>query len=195
MKICLLTILLLTCESATAGAQTSRQSRIEAAIDGWSSRASTRVAILKLTADPVPTLVMIAKSREAQEIRRQHAITLLATFDTAQSARALTEIADDANPGNRCFALQSLVELKSADSVPILVRKLDDHSVCMKTVSTDPTEEQKVYVSDEAIRLLVLVTGQSFENTQRLDGHKASDPWKEWWRRQAKSSKSDSQRR
>ena len=158
----------------------SSRSQVEAALDSWSGRASTRDAILKITRDPVPALIGIAKSKRGSELRTAHAINLLATFKTQQSEHALGQIAKDGTPKFRCLALQALSELNSRHAIPVLINKLYDHAVCMTIVSTDPPKENGVYVSDEAVRLLEQITGQSFDQDS-TDGHRATKPWKEWW--------------
>jgi hypothetical protein len=163
--------------------QTSVRSQIEAALDSWSSRANTRDAILKVSQDPLPVLIAISKSRRESDVRRSHAIALLATFKSPKSGYALEQLSDESNPKYRCLALQSIVELKSRSAAAVLVRKLDDQAVCMKSVSTDPGEERQVYVSDEAVRLLEQITGQSFDKDS-TGGHLATKPWKDWWAKQ-----------
>lgn len=183
--------------SIVAMAQTTSRSQIEAALDLWSGRASTRNAILRVNHDPVPALTTIAQSKRESESRRVHAIALLATFKIARAERALKKIANDTNPKYRCSALQALAELNSRSVIPVLIGKLDDHFVCMTAVSTDPAEEREVYVSDEAVRLLEQITGQSF-GQEGPNGHRGTSPWKEWWAKQERSSKApraDSPRR
>ncbi len=163
--------------------QTSVRSQIEAALDSWSGLDNTREAILKVSQDPLPALIAISKSRHESDNRRSHAIALLATFTAPLSGSALEQLTDDSNPKYRCLALQSIVELKSRSAVPVLIRKLDDRAVCMKSISTDPGEERQVYVSDEAVSLLEQVTGQSFDK-ESTGGHSATKPWKDWWAKQ-----------
>ena len=171
--------------------QTPVRSQIEAALDSWSSRANTRDAILKVSQDPLPVLIAISKSRHESDARRSHAIALLATFRAPLSGSALEQLTDDSNPKYRCLALQSIVELKSRSAVPVLIGKLDDQAVCMKSVSTDPGEEHQVYVSDEAVRLLEQVTGQSFDK-ESTSGHLATKPWKDWWAEQKATARPSS---
>ena len=108
---------------------------------------------------------------------------LLATFDNRESAGALSTIANGRILSFRCTALQSLASLSERWALPVLVGKLDDKSVCMQIVVTDPAREYDVYVSDEAVRLLENVTGLKFEKPS--DGlyvnHRATRPWKKWW--------------
>jgi hypothetical protein len=58
----------------------------------------------------------------------------------------------------------------------------------MKAVSTDPAEEHQVYVSDEAVRLLEQITGQSLDK-EATNGHRSTKPWKDWWAKQKGSAK------
>ena len=179
---------LLGCVCNVVMGQMSVRSQVEAALDSWSSRENTRDAILKINHDPLSVLIAIANSKREPEVRRSHAIALLATFKEARSERALDQLADDSSPKYRCLALHSLAEQQSHSVLPVLIRKLDDQAVCMKAVSTDPAEEQEVYVSDEAVRLLEQITGQSFDQETTI-GHRATKPWKEWWAKQKDHAK------
>jgi HEAT repeat protein len=123
---------LLTCACNVVAGQTSLRSQVEAALDSWSSRDSTRDAISKISHNPLSVLIAISKSKHEPEVRRTHAIALLATFKEAPSEHALDQLADDSNPKYRCLALQSLAEQKSHSALPVLIRKLDDQAVCMK---------------------------------------------------------------
>ena len=163
-----------------AAFQTSIRSRVEAALDAWTSRAATRDAVLKISRTPVPALAIIAKSAGEADMRRRRAISLLGTFEGVSSEHALVELTDDREPMYRCLAMQSLAELDSRGAIPVLIRKLDDETVCMRMASTDPPRESDVYVSDEAVRLLEQLTKQSFDQ-ESPEGHRLTRPWKEWW--------------
>ena len=176
---------LLACAPIFAVGQVSVLSQVEAALDSWSGRESTRHAILRTVDDPVPLLATIAQSSRESDVRRSHAIALLATFKVALSQDALVKLADDNLPKNRCLALQSLVELNSDSALPVLIRKLEDQAVCMKVTATDPARERDVYVSDEAVRLLEKITGQSF-NRDSDTGHRTTTKWKAWWSKQGR---------
>lgn len=181
-------VLFLGAVFAAAVAQTSLQARIEVTLDSWSGRSSTREAILKLSDNPVPALINVANSKLGSELRRVHAVDLLAAFKTQASERALKQVARQGTPVLRCSALRALVELDARHAIPVLVDRLDDHGACMRTISTDPAGEHDVYVSDEAVRLLEQITGQSFDQAPSND-HRTTKPWKQWWIEQTKSSK------
>jgi hypothetical protein len=181
MKLCQTAVLLALVIGIPA--QTTSRSDIGSAIDSWQSLASTRDSILKIGRDPLPALASIANSKDESVIRRTHAIELLATFHDTRAEAGLTQVTNDRDPTFRCLGLQSLVELKSRDAIPTLINKLGDHDTCMKMNSTDPPRRYNVYVSDEAVRLLELVTGQSFDPTF-VYGHRKTEPWKKWWRQQ-----------
>lgn len=176
-------ILLLVGYTFNLAAQTSARSQIEAALDSGAGRAANREAILKVTPNPVPALIRIARSERSPWLRRSRAIFLLATFKTRQSERALGQIARIGDPTFRCPALQSLAEMDSSHAIPVLISKLDDHAVCMKMTITDPARERDVYVSDEAVRLLEQITGQSFDQ-ESTGAHRSTKPWKDWWAKQ-----------
>jgi hypothetical protein len=163
-----------------AAPQTTPRADVLAAIDHWQNRTSTRDSILKIGGDPLPALVSIANSKDESVIHRTHAIGLLATFHDARAEAGFIQLTNDGNPMFRCFGLQSLSELKSRGAVPTLISKLDDRETCMTMNSTDPPQKSPIYVSDEAVRLLELVTGQSFE-PKFMYGHRKTEPWKKWW--------------
>jgi hypothetical protein len=179
--------ILLACLLNVSGLATTR-SQIEAALDSWSGRPKTRLAVLEITRDPIPSLAIIAQSPRESYSRRMHSISLLATFKARESETALVQIAKHAGPEFRCVALQALAELDPQRAIPVLIRKLDDHSICMRMASTDPAAVLDVYVSDEAVRLLELTTGQSF-GAESIEGHRSIRPWKDWWTSKRSKSK------
>jgi hypothetical protein len=173
-------VTLLLAVASGVAAQTAPRSDVVAAIDSWQTRTATRDAISRVGGDPVPILISIASSKTEPGVRRTHAIALLATFRDPRSEHALNEETNDGDPRYRCLALQSLVEQQSRYAIPALIKKLDDRGACMKSRSSDPSTEIDVYVSDEAVRLLELVTGISFEHANGAT-HKETQPWKDWW--------------
>lgn len=170
----------LICSEKLASGQTAILSQVAAELDSWTSRDTARVAVLKITSHPVPLLADFAESKNEPDIRRSRSISLLATFKLPESQRALVQLADDPTPKFRCLALQSLTELDSQVALPVLVRKLDDKAVCMKLTITDSARGRDVYVSDEAVRLLEMTTGKTFNKDPKAV-HRATNPWKEWW--------------
>jgi HEAT repeat protein len=188
------TIVLIICSLFPAMPETAKstpqlQAQLEAVLDDWQSRASAREAALKIANDrQIPqALGAIAEGTEQPPGRRRHAIQLLATFKNGTSIAVLTRLTDHAAPPSRCLAIHSLAEIGSKQTIPILVGKLDDHSVCMKIQSTDPARTTDVYVSDEAVRALELVTGQTLG--QQVDSqHRSAEPWKAWWSKQQKDN-------
>ena len=82
----------------------------------------------------------------------------------------------EGQPIYRCLAVQALAEISTEETLPVLVKKLDDASACMKAVATDPASEHDVLVYDEAVRALEHVTGLSFKG-------KGTKAWKAWWHR------------
>ncbi len=180
---------LLICTLNVGICQTSVQSQIESVLDSSPGRDKSHDLVLKITDRPIPVLMNIAQSKGGSYVRRTRAIYLLSTFKTEESERALAELAEHGSATFRCPALQAFVELKSQGAIPMLISKLDDHAVCMQTSVTDPARQQDVYVSDEAVRLLEQLTGQSFEQ-ESTNGHRATKPWKEWWAKQKGSASS-----
>jgi hypothetical protein len=180
------TIIILSVVASGAAAQTASRSDVEVAIGSWQSRASTRAAILKIGGDPIPALVSIASSKDESVLHRTHAIAVLATLQSPSSELGLKQLTNGSDPVFRCFALQSLVELKSRDAIPTLIDKLEDHDTCFKLNASDPPREYDIYVSDEAVRLLEFVTGRSFE-PKFICGHRKTQPWKAWWLKQKAS--------
>lgn len=179
---------LLGCALNVAVCQTSVQSQIESILDSGPGLSKSHDLVSKITDDPVPVLSNIAQSNGGSYVRRTRAIYLLSTFRTENSEHALVELVEHSSATLRCPALQAFVDLKSKDAIPMLVGKLDDHAVCMQTEVTDPPRQYDVYVSDEAVRLLEQITGQSF-GERAADGHRETQPWKNWWAKQKGSAK------
>jgi len=154
--------------------------QVEALLDNWKGESGIRDQLRVIDADPATALSVVAKDRDQSYLRRQKALTLLATFQTPVSSRVLREIADDKDPFYRCLALASLVELEGSQAIPLLVDKLDDQAVCLMKQATDPARTYPMYVSDEAVRLLELITDERFEK-ETIGSHRATEPWKIWW--------------
>lgn len=172
-------------ESPEQSSKTSNRTQIESLLDSWEKRTTAREAALKVGSESevVRVLGAIAESRNQAFGRRSHAIALLATFKSGLSVKALARVANTANPTYRCGAIQALAEIASKATLPVLVSKLDDHSVCMQIQSTDPARTSNVHVSDEAVRALEGVTGHTFGHGSS-NGHRETEPWKEWWEKQ-----------
>ena len=179
---------LVACALDLAVSQKSVQSQVESVLDSGPGREKGHDLISKITDHPVAVLMSIAQSTQGSYVRRTRAIYLMATFRTNESERALAELAERGSPEFRCPALDAFVEMKSQDAIPLLISKLDDHAVCMHTSLTDPAREQDVIVSDEAVRLLERVTGQSLEKVT-ANGHRATTPWKDWWTKQKRNAR------
>lgn len=170
---------LLSCALDFGVCQTTARSQVESVLDSGPGREKSHELVSKISDDPVPLLMSIAQSKGSY-VRRTRAIYLLAMFKTEESEQALTELVVRGSPEFRCPALQAFVELKSRDAIPLLMRSLDDHAVCMRVALSDPARQRDVYVSDEAVRLLEQVTGKSFGQPPAT-GHRATKPWKKWW--------------
>lgn len=165
------------------------RSQIEAILESWADRETARLAVSKLGLEGMKALISIAVSAEQTYLRRSRAISLLGTFNTSEAVRGLAQITEDRKPLYRCLALQALAEVRSEETLAVVISKLDDSAVCMKTVSTDPAGEEEIFVSDEAVRALERITGLSFEEecpTYRK--HRATQPWKQWWEKQRRSA-------
>jgi len=170
--------------------QASIRTEVEAVLESrWTNGDTAHEAIQKLGDQAFSVLISVATNDQEPYLRRWRAVFLLGKFDTEESADALAVVADSKHPLFRCYALQSIANLDKRRAIPVLIRKLDDQSVCMNIVVTDPAREYDVYVSDEAVRLLELVTARRF---QKQTGdvpirHRATKPWKKWWERNRKS--------
>lgn len=179
--------LIIMCSLLAVGVKaqsTSIQAQIESLLDAGQSRVAARESLLKLgsESDVINVLGTIAESRKQPFGRRSRAIGLLATFKNDRSIRVLARVADEAKPLFRCGAIQALAEISSKATLPVLVSKLDDRSVCMQIQSTDPARTSHVFVSDEAVRALEQITGETFREGTPT-GHRATEPWKKWWAR------------
>lgn len=183
MKALLSLFLLVSLVATPQGCNRERHSGVLRVLDSWSSRKDARAALLSLGPSGLDALQAVAKSEQESHLRRSRAITLLATFQTASSIQTLGDITWDKKPIYRCLALQALAELRSKEVLPILMTKLADQSTCMTILRTDPPREHEVFVSDEAVRALELVTGVTLEEGLE-ERHRATQPWYEWWSKQ-----------
>jgi len=153
--------------------------KVEKALDEWSSRESARQSIVGMSVRAQSALRSIALEENQSHLRRQRAISLLGTFGDPESTGTLNIIAKSDKPIYRCFALHALAEIGTEEALSIFVNKLDDKSVCMKSVWTDPHEEEDVLVCDEAIRLLEHVTGLPLAT--KAGRNERIKVWKQWW--------------
>ena len=182
-------LFLILCSIAPVGANaqpsTPIQSQVESVLDGWQGWKAARESLLKsgTESDVVGALGKIAQAGEQSYARRSHAIELLATFKSDESVKMLEGVTIGADPVFRCVAIRSLAAIGSKSTVPILINKLDDRAVCMQMQSTDPARADDVYVSDLAVGALEQVTGQTI-GEKSSSGHRATQPWKEWWAKQ-----------
>jgi len=139
---------------------------------------------MELGSEGIAGLELIAREGEQSYLRRSRAVALLATIDSPSVINTLILITNDKDPVYRCFAIQALAEVKSTERTSVLIKKLDDRSVCMQMNATDPARTWPVYVADEAVRALESQTGLSFGKTS--DGeHRLTKPWKDWWQQKA----------
>jgi len=170
---------------ANAQPSTPIQSQVESVLDGWQGWKPARESLLKLgtESDVLGALGTIAKTGAQSYMRRSHAIELLATFKSDESVKMLERVTIGADPVFRCAAIRSLAAIGSKSTVPILISKLDDRSVCMQMQSTDPARSDDVFVSDLAVGALEQVTGQTL-GEKSSTGHRATQPWKKWWDKQ-----------
>jgi HEAT repeat protein len=164
------------------------QSQVEAVLDGWQGWKAARESLLKLGmgTDVIGALGAISQEKGQTYTRRSHAIELLATFKSDESVKILGQVTINSDPVFRCAAIRSLAAIGLKSTVPILVHKLDDRSVCMQMQSTDPAHADDMYVSDLAVGALEQVTGQTFDK-KSSNPHRPTQPWKEWWIKKNKS--------
>jgi hypothetical protein len=152
---------------------------VEAVLDAWSTRTSTRQNLIQIGPQAQEIVSMIARSSDQTFLRRSRAISLLGTFGNSRSVQTLKDISNTAQSNYRCLAMHALAEIGTEEVLSILVEKLGDRTTCMKSVSTDPGRENDVFVCDEAARLLELITGLSFGHQEDRD--KRTKMWKLWW--------------
>lgn len=152
--------------------------RIEAVLDKWSSRSAARQALFQIGPEAQSALSVIARASDQSFIRRSRAISLLGTIGNAESMKALGDISRAGSSTHRCLAMHALAEIGTEEALAFLIERLDDSSVCMREVSTDPGDEADVLVCEEAIRLLGNITGLSFAADSKDEQTKL---WKAWW--------------
>jgi WD40 repeat protein len=89
-----------------------------------------------------------------------------------------------------CVAINALQSYRTPDLVPLFMGRLDDRQSCGNIVrftigggGRGKDKETEVFVSDEAVGALERVTGMRLEQENDLFviGHRATQPWKDWW--------------
>mgnify|MGYP001769237274 CR=1 FL=1 len=167
------------CEQARS---TDIKIKVSAIIDNWKTRAEASAAIHDIGQDALDCIGIIAIDEHETHIRRWRSIMLLGTAPSKQSIPFLGQIATTSKAIYRCLALQALAESGSKHAIPILISQLDNCESCMIVTSTDPMQEDAILVSDEAVRALETITGKSFEPNVTFGVHRATGPWKKWWK-------------
>ena len=147
-----------------------------------------RASLLKIAseADLVKTLVAIVQTKSLPYLKLVDAFALVGTFKSQQAVDGLAELMAHRDPLVRCLAIGALTSIGTPAALPVLVKALDDQSVCMQTVFTDPARQYDVFVSDIAVEALENVTKRKFEPVSGdPPRHRDTRPWKKWWQKSA----------
>lgn len=189
MRNCKLTVLVLAvCWVGVWGLaqdQPALKQQITAALDAIVNISESVITMKKLgasTPDLAHVLGTIATDRSETHQHRWRAMLALGQVDDISSATSLVGLLDDPKPFYRCTAIQSLSAIKSQAAVPFLVGKLTDKMTCLQ-LEQSHRPSLPVFVSDEAVRALEVITGYSFETEKDLAriGHRSVQPWQTWW--------------
>jgi hypothetical protein len=130
-------------------------------------------------------VIRIAKQVDASFVSRDRAIYVLGQLNTPETLQVLKSLTTDKEPLLRCLSMYQIAATKKSGAVSILLGKLDDNETCITMTSNHPRSDTPVSVSEEAARLLDLVTGTTPPTSEsRLQ---AVARWKNWWSAQRKN--------
>jgi hypothetical protein len=160
---------------------------VETLLDEWKDRGTARQHLFQIGPEAQVALQFVAISDKQSFLRRSRAISLLGTIGNSESIKVLGEISINDRSAFRCRSMQALAEIGTEETLHIFMQKLDDSSVCMQSVQTDPAEKEDILVCDEAIRLLERITGQSLAADK--DRKEKIYLWKAWWKNRSTSKK------
>ena len=132
-------------------------------------------------------LGQIAADDHQSNERRGRAIWLLGEHHSETGKRCLLQLLD--NRTTRCAAIRAIQEYREPEIVPHLVSLLDDESSCSVFIPFSTPENKAdrilspISVSDEAVYDLEQITVRHLrdEDQNSLLGHRATQPWKDWW--------------
>jgi Tol biopolymer transport system component len=168
------------CKETTRG-------QIEAVLDKSTNRILLNEVVDNLGEEGKQILVQIAGDLKQSPKRRGQAISLLGEHRSEAGKKLLLGMLSDYP--TLCGAIHPLQEYRDPNLVPQFISLLDDRRSCGNmiefSIGGDAREKKTtVFVSDEAVDALERVTGKRLEkeNDLFLIGHRATQPWKEWWK-------------
>jgi HEAT repeat protein len=183
-------------EPSRAGS--TQSSDLKAQIEGWlDSPQSIEVARQSLLstateAEIVDALGSLLDGPLHSWHRDAKGFLLLGTFKTKRSVQIASRLAQHSKPIYRCLAIISLGQIGTEEALSTLIGKLGDHGVCMQQAQTHSAHIEDIFVSDQAVTALESATGKSFdENPAGPMHHKATEPWRQWWKSRISSRPPD----
>jgi WD40 repeat protein len=188
--------------STSAVAQECKEtarSQIEAVLDKSTNRILLSEVVSEFGEEGKRVLVEVAGDESQSSKRRGEAIRLLGENRSDAGERLLFEMLRDHKTA--CGAINALQEYRSTEIIPAFIALLDDHRSCGSLVRFNAGGQGKqnqteVFVSDEAVGGLERLTDKRFEKENDLFviGHRATQPWKDWWSENRNAFLADSSR-
>jgi WD40 repeat protein len=195
----LLGIALTAPTSAAQECKKTARSQIEAVLDKSTNRILLSEVVNDFGEEGKGVLVEIAGDESQSSKRRGEAIRLLGEYRSDAGERLLLEMLRDHKTA--CGVINALQEYRSREIVPAFIALLDDHRSCGSIVRFNAggqgkQDQTEVFVSDEAVGGLERLTNKRFEKERDLFviGHRATQPWKDWWSENRDAFLADSSR-
>jgi WD40 repeat protein len=163
------------------------QNQIETVLDKSTNRVLLREVTNDFGEEGNRILVQIASDQSQPAKRRSAAIGLLGEYRSDAGKKLLLQLLDEHN--TICVAINGLQWYRTPDLVPLFMNLLDDRHSCGNMVrfnngGHEKDKQTEVFVSDEAVGALERSTGIRLEQENDLFviGHRATQPWKDWWK-------------
>jgi WD domain, G-beta repeat len=162
------------------------RSQVESALDRNTSRILRGEVIDEFGDEGKRILIQIARDQSQPAERRIEAIRLLGDKRSDEAYKALVELLHENN--TVCGTIHALQAYRNPALVPAFLGLLEDRRSCGNivrfTVGGNADERKtEVLVSDEAVEALEHITRIRLEKENDLFviGHRATQPWKDWW--------------
>jgi len=177
------------------------RSQIESVLDKSTNRILLREVIDDFGNEGSRILVQIASDQGQPAKRRGAAIGLLGEHRSDAGKELLVKLLNERS--TMCVAITALQWYRSPDLVPLFMGLLDDRHSCGNIVrfnigggGQEKNKQTEVFVSDETVGALERSTGIRLEQENDLFvvGHRATQPWKDWWNENRTAFASDPSR-
>lgn len=133
-----------------------------------------------------PYVVEVIRSRnDLHPIRKTFLIDILAAMCGAEIENSLFSLLSDKDPYVRGLTTTYLAKRKVKESIPFLIKLLDDKGTYKTINQTDPAMSHNILVRDVAIDALETTTQMTL--VPKGSKRQQAQAWLRWWRLQQKS--------